>query len=70
LNMAKTIAFTDEAFESIVAAARAAGRFVGRGAKSQLGAFVIEAARAYRQPKPARKCGRGVAASRRRARPE
>jgi len=66
--MAKTIAFTDLDHAAIIAAARAAGRFVGRGTKSQLGAFVVEAARAF-QPKPARKRGRGVAATRRRVRP-
>ena len=65
--MAKTIAFSNESFEVIVTAARAAGRFVGRGAKSELGAFVVEAVRAYRQPRPARRLGRGVAAQSRRA---
>jgi len=59
--MAKTIAFTNCSYVLIVTAARHAGRFVGRGSKSELGAFVVEAVRAYK-PKPRKRGDNNIAA--------
>lgn len=45
--MTKPIQFSDEVHAQIVAAARAADRYVGAGSKSELGQYVAEACTAY-----------------------